>query len=94
MNIDEAVDTICKAMPVRNIFIIKRYVQLGGWHNRFVPKECYYPDTGTAETSLFIIRARDETEGPEIRVSVREDSDYVSPLIFRGIDYLRRKLSF
>jgi SAM-dependent methyltransferase len=93
MNIDETVDKICKAIPVRNIFILKRYVQLGGWHSRFLPKECYYPETGTAETSLYIRRSKDVGESPEIAVSSREDSDYVPPLMLRGIDYLRQKLS-
>jgi len=93
LNIDETVHAICKTIPVRKMIIMKRYVQLGGWHNRFLPKDCYYPETGTAETSLYITRSIDWGESPEIIVLNRKDSDYVPPLILRGIDYLRQKFS-
>jgi len=94
LNIDEAVDTICTAIPIKKLLIVKRYVQLGGHHNRFLPKECYYADTGTAETSLLVTRTEaGRNNRPEIVVSSREDSHYVSPLVLRAVDYLRRKMS-
>ena len=93
LNVDEIVDTMCTVIPAKKILIVKRYVQLGGWHNRFVPKECYHPDTGTAETAVYIVRSEEGYVRPEIVVSSREDSDYVPPLMLRVIDYLHRKLS-
>jgi len=92
LNMDETIDAICSSISVKKMCITRRYVQLGGSHNRFLPKECYYPDTGTAETSLFIIRSKDRDSKPEIVMSDREDSDYTPPLILRGIHYVRRKV--
>lgn len=93
LNIDEVVAWICKAIPVEKILIVKRYIQLGGVHNRFVPKDCYYPETGTAETSLYIVHAEQAKGDPEIVVSCREDSDYVDPLWLHGVRYFRRTFS-
>jgi len=92
LNIDETLDVICKAIPIRKLLVVKRYVQLGGWHNRFLPRECYYPDTGTAETALYVARLENGDRPPEIVVSTREDSSYAPSLIFRGLDYIRRRL--
>lgn len=93
LNMDETISVICKTIAVAKIRIVKRYVQLGGWHNRFLPKECYYQETGTAETSLYILRSKEGSNNPDIIVSSREDSDYVPPLILRVVDYVRRRLS-
>ena len=96
LNVDETVDVICKAIPVERMFLVKRYVQLGGWHNRFVPKECYYPETDTAETALYILRSNHGDRVPDIMVSEREESHPVwsDPLWMRGIRYIRRILSW
>lgn len=93
LNINETLDAISKAIPVGKLLVVKRFVQLGGWHNRFLPKECYYPDTGTAETSLYIVRSERVDWEPEVIVSSREDSAYVSPFWLRVVDHLRRRVS-
>jgi len=80
LNIDETVDTICACIRVKQIVITKRYVQLGGWHNRFLPKDCYYAATGTAETSLFIARSEEANPKTKIAISIRDDSAYNPPL--------------
>jgi len=94
MNIDEVVDVICKTIPVRRIDIVKHYQQLGGHIGRYLPKECYYPETGTAETAVYIERTNREVTRPEIRVSSREDytGPLASPLWLRAGRFLRRKL--
>lgn len=93
LNIDETLNVICRSIAVGKLIVVKRYVQLGGWHNRFLPKECYYTDTGTAETSLYIARSKDGPRISQIIISSREDSDYVPPLWLRAIDHLRRRVS-
>jgi len=92
LNMGEMLDVIRNVIPLGNLVVVKRYVQLGGLHNRFLPKECYYPHTGTAETSLYIARSEGGHSIPQVLVSTREDSDYVPPLILRGLDYVRRRL--
>jgi hypothetical protein len=94
LNVDEAIEIICQAVPVKRMTILKSYVQLGGWHNRFLPKECYYPETGTAETAVYIVRSEDPRTNPEIVISSRKELHTVYPLWLRGVvSWLRRKLS-
>ena len=76
LNIDESIEVICRTIPVKQLFIVKHYTQLGGWHNRFLPKDCYYPETGTAETAIYIERSEDIHSQPEITISSRRDSDW------------------
>ena len=42
------------------IEVIRHPVILGGQLNRFLPKELYYPETGTAETSILIEKGSEE----------------------------------
>lgn len=93
-NIDELVEQVCRLIPVERMSIIKSYTQLGGWHNRFLPKECYYPETGTAETAIFILRSRSGENTPKILIESREDfSLHVRPHLWRrGCSYILRKL--
>lgn len=94
LNVDEAIETICQAVPVKRMVIMKSYVQLGGLHHRFLPKECYYPETGTAETAVLLVRSEDARTNAEIVISSRKEPDNVYPLWLRGVaSWLRRKLS-
>jgi len=36
------------------VHLAKHYMVLGGQHSRFLPKECYFQETGTAESALLI----------------------------------------
>jgi SAM-dependent methyltransferase len=42
------------APPPCRIHLVKHYMVLGGQHARYIPKECYFPETGTAESALLI----------------------------------------
>lgn len=93
LNLDEMIEAICQAVPVKRMIILKSYVQLGGWHNRFLPKECYYPETGTAETAVYIVRSEDTCTDPEIVLSRRKEPDNVyPPWLGCVVSWLRRKL--
>jgi hypothetical protein len=93
LNVDETIETICHAVPVKRISIIKSYVQLGGWHGRFLPKECYYPETGTAETAVYIMRARDSQAKPEIVISSKKEQHRTYPIWIRSVKRILEKLS-
>ena len=55
VNSQELLRTIQGFSPQpRRIQLVKHYMVLGGQHARFLPKECYYPETGTAEAALLI----------------------------------------
>lgn len=93
LNVDEMIEAVCQAVPVKRMIILRSYVQLGGWHNRFLPKECYYPETRTAETAVYIVRSEDARTDPEIVISMRKEPDNVYPLWLGGVvNWLRRKL--
>jgi hypothetical protein len=68
LNVEEAIETITRAIPVQKMIIMKSYVQLGGWHNRYLPKDCYYPETGTAETAIYIVRSKNDNTNPAKRI--------------------------
>jgi len=93
LNVDETVDTICRFIPVKKMYMVKHYVQLGGHHNRFLPKECYYPETGTAETAVYIVRSNDGWTNPEVVISSRNESNYAPSLVLRAMGYFRRRLA-
>ena len=54
-NTTDLVDLICSFAPTPTKLTLWRWPDvLGGKNDRFVPKEMYYPETGTAESALII----------------------------------------
>lgn len=93
MNIDEVTATIQKATPVQRIEYRKRYEVLGGAHKRYLPKECYDPDTGTAETAALIVHGEPEGREPTVRELDRPDGDQGPPFVMRALRWMKRRLS-
>ncbi len=59
LNCDEVVEASrTYAPPPAGLTFLKHYMVLGGQHMRFLPKDCYDPTTGTAETALLIAKGR------------------------------------
>lgn len=56
LNVDELVEQIRRYAPGSEIKVYRTRMVLGGKENRFLPKECYLPETGTAETSVAVFR--------------------------------------
>ncbi len=55
LNCDEVVEAFRTYAPrPAGLTFLKHYMVLGGQHMRFLPKDCYDPATGTAETALLI----------------------------------------
>ena len=54
INRDELVQAIHQRHPEAEVALIRNPMVLGGRENRFLPKECYLPETGTAETAVGI----------------------------------------
>jgi len=54
-NTSELIDLLRSFKPTPAKITLRRHpVVLGGQHGRFLPKELYYPETGTAETALLV----------------------------------------
>ena len=54
LNFDELKDFLLNQKEVISIKANKSYMTLGGQNNRFLPKDLFYKETGTAETALLI----------------------------------------
>ena len=52
MNLEEIIARIRQAAPQSEMVVCRHHMVLGGRLNRFLPKACYLPDTGTAETAV------------------------------------------
>lgn len=62
-NTTELVDLIRSFRPSPAKIVLRRHpVVLGGYNRRYLPKELYYPETGTAETALLIEKGSDDSD--------------------------------
>jgi SAM-dependent methyltransferase len=71
INIDELVAAIRKDAPEAEIRIIRNHSVLGGQLNRFVPKDCYLPETGTAESAVGVFLK--STRPGQVTIENRKD---------------------
>jgi hypothetical protein len=68
------IDAIRNGRPSTEIALLRHHVVLGGQHGRFLPKPCYEPETGTAETTVFVrFPAADVAKEPTIRILDRPE---------------------
>lgn len=61
LNLQELVDWVSGQAPGSELVLSRHHMVLGGQHGRFVPKELYRKETGTAETVVGIFK---QTERP------------------------------
>jgi SAM-dependent methyltransferase len=52
LNVDEIVEHVRAVQPAAELVIRRHHIVLGGLHNRYLPKDCYLTETGTAETAV------------------------------------------
>ena len=70
-NVPELVDLLRERCPEAEIVLLRNHMVLGGKENRFLPKECYLPKTGTAETAVGLFK---RTSHPgKLRLENRKD---------------------
>ena len=55
LNLDEVVEAVRAQAPDAELMIRRHHQVLGGHGGRHLPKDCYLPQTGTAETALGIL---------------------------------------
>ncbi len=58
-NLNELIDHILKINPDWEVVALRNHMILGGQYNRFLPKDCYLPETGTAETAVGVFKKTD-----------------------------------
>jgi SAM-dependent methyltransferase len=54
-NLQELIDAIRQQVPTSEVIVRRHHMVLGGRENRLLPKDCYLPSTGTAETAIAIL---------------------------------------
>lgn len=71
-NIDELVDFLISLKRCSKIKILKNYIPLGGFNARYLPKDCYLEETGTAESAVYIEISK-EAGQPEVCIESRQE---------------------
>jgi len=71
VNLNALIDHILEANPGCEVVVLRNHMILGGQYNRFLPKECYLTETGTAETAVGVFK---KTECPG-KVSIEDRTD-------------------
>ena len=70
-NLDELVRHIQEMAPRSEIVVYRNHMILGGKQGRFLPKDCYLEETGTAETAVGVFL---KTDSPA-KVTIQNRSD-------------------
>lgn len=91
INLEELLAHIRRQAPQAEILVYRNHMVLGGRENRFLPKECYLPETGTAETTVGVF-LKTNTPG-RTRIEDRRDMNPQYPLTYRLRNYAHRALS-
>ena len=66
LNTDELIKKISENKNVKKIIIGRRYEVLGGHNYRYLPKELYFKDCGTAETAVFIQKTEEFNDSVDV----------------------------
>lgn len=90
LNVDEVITAIKETVNFESLYIYKRYITLGGHERRYLPKDCYYSETGTAETAVGIKITREKVEKPKIVIKGIEET-YSDRIIDKKPGYILRR---
>lgn len=71
LNLQELIEHILAEAPGSDVVVYRHHMVLGGSNNRFLPKELYLEETGTAETAVGVFK---NTDRPG-QVTIRDRSD-------------------
>ncbi len=81
INMQELLDHIRHTERGCEVVAYRNHMVLGGQHNRYLPKECYLAETGTAETAVGVFLKTDRPG--RVVVEDRRDQDVRYPLGYR-----------
>lgn len=56
LNLQELIDCIKAEVPGCEVVVYRHHMILGGQEHRFLPKDCYLKETGTAETAIGVFK--------------------------------------
>jgi SAM-dependent methyltransferase len=90
VNLEELVGYITRQAPRCEVVVLRNHMILGGQYSRFLPKECYLPETGTAETAIVVLKNGDHPDRVTIQDRTEEKPSYTLDYRLRCV--LRRAL--
>ncbi len=97
MTLQELVDHLRSEAPSAEIVVRRHHLVLGGQNNRLLPKECYLPQTGTAETAVGVFQTT--TQAGRVTVTDQRDGtprytwDFLARLAWRRLQTRLREVS-
>lgn len=90
-NFDELIDIVYGMAPAAKIWAVKSYRRLFSAANLVLPEECASPETGTADTAMYISLTGGSAGARELVVSARQD--FPSPSVWmRRLRALARRV--
>lgn len=81
VNLQELLDRIVGELPDSEVVVYRHHMVLGGRHERFLPKELYLEETGTAETAVGIFKTSDRTG--RVVIQDRSDGEFIGTWDYR-----------
>jgi SAM-dependent methyltransferase len=76
LNVDEVVARVRQVAPKAEVVIWRHHMVLGGKYGRFVPKELYLKETGTAESAIGVLLQTDHPGRITIEDRPNEQPNY------------------
>jgi SAM-dependent methyltransferase len=85
INVDEVVERILAIEPAAELIVQRHHIVLGGLYNRYLPRDCYLVETGTAETAVAVFL--DTNHPGRVTIEDRPESDpsYTLPHMFGAV---------
>ena len=93
LNTDELSAFLSGHREIGEITVVRHYALLGGIERRYLPKDCYLEETGTAETSVLLVRGSKDGVKPRILFEKRAHEGAQAPLWYRGMRFVKRRVT-
>jgi len=76
MNLQALIDSIVHSAPGCEVVVYRHHMILGGHYRRFLPKELYVKETGTAETAVGIFKQTSKPGWVTVKDRVDQNPNY------------------
>lgn len=85
LNLQELIDHVRRLAPGAEVVVYRHHMVLGGQMARFLPKECYLPETGTAETAVGVFLMTNQCGQVAVEDRVDRDPAYTLTFMLRRL---------
>ena len=85
MNIDELVERVLTFRPSAELIIQRHHMVLGGLYKRYLPRDCYLLETGTAETAMAVFLETDHPGRVTVEDRPERNPSYTLPHVLGAV---------